>query len=58
VLCTDPFVPDSGLLPVERVLAEADVLFLATPHRQYRTLAVPAGKVVIDIWGCLPESHA
>jgi UDP-N-acetyl-D-mannosaminuronic acid dehydrogenase len=52
VLCTDPYVPDPTLVPVERVLAEADVLFLATPHRAYRGLRVPEGKVLYDVWNC------
>jgi UDP-N-acetyl-D-mannosaminuronic acid dehydrogenase len=53
VLCTDPFVQDSSLVPLERVLAEADVLFVATPHQCYRKLPPIAGKAVIDIWSCL-----
>src|SRR5258707_211121 len=55
VLCTDPFVPDPSLVPLERVLAEADVLFVATPHAAYRTLPPQEGKTVIDVWGCLPK---
>ncbi len=50
VLCTDPYVPDPTLVPLDRVLAEADVLFLATPHRAYRDLRIPGGKVVYDVW--------
>jgi UDP-N-acetyl-D-mannosaminuronic acid dehydrogenase len=50
VLCTDPYVPDANLVPLERVLAEADVLFLATPHRAYRSLRVPEGKILYDVW--------
>jgi UDP-N-acetyl-D-mannosaminuronic acid dehydrogenase len=50
VLCTDPYVPDPTLVPLERVVAEADVLFVATPHREYRELQIPAGKVVFDVW--------
>jgi len=53
VLCTDPYVHDSSLVPLERVLAESDVLFVATPHRCYRDLPLPGGKLVIDIWNCL-----
>lgn len=56
VLCTDPYVPDPGLVPLERVLAESDVLFVATPHRCYRDLSQPGGKLVIDIWNCLKPS--
>jgi UDP-N-acetyl-D-mannosaminuronic acid dehydrogenase len=50
VLCTDPYVPDPALVPLERVLAEADVLFVATPHREYRELRVPEGKLLFDVW--------
>jgi UDP-N-acetyl-D-mannosaminuronic acid dehydrogenase len=53
VLCTDPYVKDSSLVPLERVLAEADVLFVATPHQCYRRLPPIEGKAVIDIWSCL-----
>ena len=57
VLCTDPYVTDPSLVPLERVLSEADVLFVATPHECYRRLPPIAGKVVIDIWGCGLESR-
>jgi UDP-N-acetyl-D-mannosaminuronic acid dehydrogenase len=53
VLCTDPFVRDPDLLPLESVLARADVLFIATPHKVYRSLQIPASKVVVDVWDCL-----
>jgi UDP-N-acetyl-D-mannosaminuronic acid dehydrogenase len=58
VLCTDPYVHDRGLVPLERVLAESDVLFVATPHRCYRSLPPLAGKPVIDIWNCLQKPPA
>ena len=56
MLCTDPFVPDPMLVPVERVLADADVLFLATPHRAYRGLRIPEGKILYDIWNCVASA--
>jgi UDP-N-acetyl-D-mannosaminuronic acid dehydrogenase len=55
VLCTDPFVQDETLVPLERVLAEADVLFVATPHLLYRQLPPIEGKLVIDVWACLQQ---
>ncbi|MBW8876914.1 MAG: nucleotide sugar dehydrogenase [Acidobacteria bacterium] len=55
VLCTDPFVRDPGLVPLERVLAESDVLFVATPHAAYRRLPPITGKRVIDVWSCLQK---
>jgi UDP-N-acetyl-D-mannosaminuronic acid dehydrogenase len=50
VLCHDPYLDGSDIAPLDRVLADADVLFVATPHSAYRKLAVPPGRVVIDVW--------
>jgi UDP-N-acetyl-D-mannosaminuronic acid dehydrogenase len=50
VLCTDPLVTaDPELLPIEEVLARADLLVVATPQPCYRNL--PADQPVADIWG-------
>jgi UDP-N-acetyl-D-mannosaminuronic acid dehydrogenase len=36
VLCTDPHVrTDDTLVPLEQVLAEADLLIVAPPHAEY-----------------------
>ncbi len=54
VVCTDPRVTvDPSLMPLEKVLAVADVLVIAAPHPEYRDLeaAVP----VIDIWNLLGD---
>jgi UDP-N-acetyl-D-mannosaminuronic acid dehydrogenase len=56
VLSTDPFVRDPTLVPLERVLAEASVLFVATPHHAYRELPPLCDKIVIDVWGCLASA--
>ena len=53
VLCTDPYVPDDRLAPLETVLSAADVLFVATPHKVYRELVIPAEKKLFDVWGCI-----
>ena len=52
VLCTDPYVPDQELVPLERVLDASDVLIVAAPHKQYRTLELD-GRQIVDIWGFL-----
>ncbi len=57
ILCTDPYVPDPTLVPLDRVLEESSVLFVATPHKQYRTLAIPPGKTVFDVWSALPKGQ-
>jgi UDP-N-acetyl-D-mannosaminuronic acid dehydrogenase len=53
VLCTDPYVRDPSLVPIERVLADSDVLFVATPHDRYREIVPAANQLVVDVWGCL-----
>ena len=58
VLCADPYVDDPTLVPLEQVVAESDVLFVATPHRAYRGLDVRPGTVVVDIWSCLARPAA
>jgi UDP-N-acetyl-D-mannosaminuronic acid dehydrogenase len=52
VLCTDPYVADPTLEPLDKVLHEADVLVIATPHRTYRDLDL-AGREVVDVWNLL-----
>jgi UDP-N-acetyl-D-mannosaminuronic acid dehydrogenase len=55
VLCTDPYVLDPDFVPLEHVLAESDVLFVATPHRRYRSITPRKDQLVIDIWNCLKK---
>jgi len=54
VLCTDPYVRgDDRLLPLEQVLAEADLLIVAAPHGVYRSLQTATP--VIDVWNLLGQ---
>src|ERR1700730_17971891 len=50
VICTDPFVPDPQLRPLDEVLEQADVLIVGAPHNVYRDLRFD-GQEVVDIWG-------
>jgi UDP-N-acetyl-D-mannosaminuronic acid dehydrogenase len=57
VLMTDPYVTtDPNLVPLEQVLAEADVLIVATPHPEYRGLVTD--KPVADVWNILDPGSA
>jgi UDP-N-acetyl-D-mannosaminuronic acid dehydrogenase len=47
VLCTDPYVPDPGLVPLAEVLEQADLILVGTPHDCYRDLTFK--QPVIDI---------
>jgi UDP-N-acetyl-D-mannosaminuronic acid dehydrogenase len=51
VLCTDPYVQDPCLVPVEEAIKRADIVILGAPHSVYGDLKIPAGKVVVDVWG-------
>jgi UDP-N-acetyl-D-mannosaminuronic acid dehydrogenase len=51
VLCTDPFVNDSNLSPIEKVLEESDLLIIGAPHKIYSTLEYKIP--VVDIWNLL-----
>jgi len=50
VLCHDPYVKDSSFVPLETMLAESEVLFVGTPHKRYRNLHIPPGRLLIDVW--------
>ncbi|MCI0345545.1 MAG: nucleotide sugar dehydrogenase [Chloroflexi bacterium] len=54
VLCTDPYVRDDRLLPLEDVLDKSEILILGAPHQPYRGLVV-GGKDVVDVWGMLGD---
>jgi len=50
VLCTDPYVRDQRLLPLDKVLDEAEILVLGAPHKEYRGIEI-GGRDVVDVWG-------
>ncbi len=50
VLCSDVYLDEPDFVPTARLVNESDVIILATPHREYRELKIPAGKIVVDIW--------
>ncbi len=52
VLCTDPYVTaatDASLVPLEEVLAQADILVIGAPHPEYRGLETQLP--IKDVWG-------
>ena len=52
VLCTDPYVTDDlELEPLGRVLSEADLVIIATPHPEYRGLQLT--KPTVDLFNIL-----
>jgi UDP-N-acetyl-D-mannosaminuronic acid dehydrogenase len=58
VLCSDVYVRGEGLIPHQELIEQADIVILGAPHKEYATLHIPEGKVVVDVWnmwgkGCL-----
>jgi UDP-N-acetyl-D-mannosaminuronic acid dehydrogenase len=51
VLCTDPYVPDPELTPLDEVMQQADLLIVGTPHDCYRGLKFR--QPVIDVTATL-----
>ena len=50
VLCHDPYVKDPRFSDLETVVRESDILIVATPHHEYKKLAVPPGKTLVDLF--------
>jgi UDP-N-acetyl-D-mannosaminuronic acid dehydrogenase len=57
VLCADPYVTvDESLVPLERVLADADLVVIGAPHKVYRELDTTLP--VVDVWNMLGKGSA
>jgi len=50
VFCTDPYVKEPYLVPLESAIELADIVILGAPHSAYKDLRIPATKTAIDIW--------
>src|SRR6202050_1992326 len=55
VLCTDPYVDDPKLVPLEDAVQRAEIIILGAPHAAYRDLRLSKEKVVGDVWGFWPH---
>ena len=49
VVCSDPYVPDPSLLPLDEVLEMADLLVIGAPHAIYSRLDL-GDRDIVDIW--------
>ena len=49
--CSDPYVVDPTLVPLEQAIECADIVVIGAPHSIYREMDhLLAGKTVVDIW--------
>jgi len=58
VVCSDEYVKDPAFVSKEQLVASCPVIIIGVPHAAYRTLAVPAGVHVVDVWGTAPSAKA
>jgi UDP-N-acetyl-D-mannosaminuronic acid dehydrogenase len=56
VICTDPYVSDQSLVPLEEAVERADIIILGAPHTVYRELRFAPAKIVVDVWGFWRDS--
>ena len=50
VVCSDVYIKDPGFVSAEELVRRSDVIFLGTPHEEYRHLIIPDSTIVVDIW--------
>jgi UDP-N-acetyl-D-mannosaminuronic acid dehydrogenase len=56
VLCSDPYVKDDRLISMRELIEKSDVIFIGAPHKIYRNIEIPEGKILFDIWKCVNKN--
>lgn len=51
VLCSDEYVTDATFVTKEALVSSCDVIIIGAPHTAYRTLTIPEGVELVDLWG-------
>lgn len=50
VLCSDVYIDEPGFLPAEELVQMADIVVVATTHKEYTRLTIPPDKYLVDVW--------
>jgi UDP-N-acetyl-D-mannosaminuronic acid dehydrogenase len=50
VLCSDVYIDEPGFVSANELVERCDAVVLGAPHAEYRDLAIPDSKIVVDIW--------
>ena len=58
VLYSDEYARDPTFISKEALVASAQVVIVGVPHSAYKSLHVPPGVEVVDLWGVLPQPVA
>src|SRR3989442_1714774 len=41
---------EEGLVSSDELLRKSDIIIIGAPHREYKNLRVPEGKILVDVW--------
>ncbi len=52
---SDEFAVDPTFVSKEELLRSSEVVIVGVPHSAYRTLTVPPGLDIVDVWGIVPR---
>jgi UDP-N-acetyl-D-mannosaminuronic acid dehydrogenase len=55
VLCSDPYIAEVGFVPLNEAIERAEIIIFGAPHSLYRTVSIPQGRQVVDVWGFWQE---
>jgi UDP-N-acetyl-D-mannosaminuronic acid dehydrogenase len=50
VLCSDVYFYEDGFVSSDDLVKDADIVILATPHREYSNLVIDDDKILVDVW--------
>lgn len=50
VYCSDEYAKNPDFVTKEQLIRESDIIIVAVPHSQYKSIAIPKGKEVVDLW--------
>jgi len=49
-LFSDPYYKNNKIKTINYVIKNSDIIFLLTPHKQYKNIFIPENKIFIDVW--------
>ncbi|WP_088241109.1 nucleotide sugar dehydrogenase [Calothrix rhizosoleniae] len=50
VLCSDVYIQEDNFVTSEKLINNADIIILATPHQEYQNLTINEDKILVDVW--------
>jgi len=50
ILCSDVYIQEDSFVPADNLIKEAEIIILATPHKEYANLDIKNDKILVDVW--------